>query len=112
MPIQPMLLTRPGTLAEVLRLVRRENETLRFCLAGFLDEFYSDRDPTSRYARIIDDPGDGRRTDRCIGRRDRRAFEPALGIGVAAGLDRRFGPVSVSPVVHGSGANERFPARR
>src|SRR5258708_21875668 len=54
---QPMLLTRPGTLAEVQRLVRVDREKLRFCLAGFLDQFYSDRDPASRYARISDDPG-------------------------------------------------------
>jgi hypothetical protein len=40
-----MLLTRPGTLAEVQRLVRVDGEKLRFCLAGFLDQFYSDRDP-------------------------------------------------------------------
>jgi hypothetical protein len=56
MPSQPMLLTRPGTLAEVLRLVH-EGEKLRFCLAGFLDQFYADRDPASRYACIADDPG-------------------------------------------------------
>ena len=53
MPDPPMLLTRPGTLAEVQRLVRIEGEKFRFCLAGFLDTFY----PASRYARIIDDPG-------------------------------------------------------
>src|SRR5258708_26631264 len=57
MPSQPMLLTRPGTLAEVQRLVRVDGEKLRFCLAGFLDQFYSDREPESRYARITDDPG-------------------------------------------------------
>src|SRR5260221_11358464 len=57
MPSQPMLLTRPGALAEVQRLVRVDGEKLRFCLAGFLDQFYSDRDPASRYARISDDPG-------------------------------------------------------
>jgi hypothetical protein len=56
MPDPPMLLTRPGTLAEVQRLVRVDGERLRFCLAGFLDQFYTDRDPASRYARIIDDP--------------------------------------------------------
>jgi hypothetical protein len=54
---QPMLLTRPGTLAEVQRLVRHDGETMRFCLAAFLDQFYLDRDRASRYARIIDDPG-------------------------------------------------------
>src|SRR3984893_10026188 len=57
MASQPMLLTRPGTLAEVQRLVRVDGEKLRFCLAGFLDQFYSVRDPASRYARISDDPG-------------------------------------------------------
>ena len=51
-----MLLTRPGTLAEVQRLVRHDGETMRFCLASFLDHFYLDRDRASRYARIIDDP--------------------------------------------------------
>jgi len=53
----PILLTRPGTLAEVQRLVRVDGEKLRFCLAGFLDQFYSDREPEIRYSRIIDDPG-------------------------------------------------------
>ena len=57
MPDAPMLLIRPGTLAEVQRLVRSEGEKFRFCPAGFLDQFYGDRDPASRYARIIDDPG-------------------------------------------------------
>jgi hypothetical protein len=52
-----MILTRPGTLAEVQRLVRSEGEKLRFCLAGFLDEFYADRDAAKRRARIADDPG-------------------------------------------------------
>jgi hypothetical protein len=64
-----MLLTRPGTLAEVLRLVQHDGEKLAFCLAGFLDEFYADRDPAGRYARIIDDPGltGDERTDALIG---------------------------------------------
>jgi hypothetical protein len=57
MPDPPMLLIRPGTLAEVQRLVRVDGEKLRFCLAGFLDQFYKDRDLASRYARITDDPG-------------------------------------------------------
>jgi len=52
-----MLLTRPGTLAQVLRRVRADGEELRFCLAGFLDEFYIDRDPTGRRARVEHDPG-------------------------------------------------------
>jgi hypothetical protein len=53
----PISLNRPGTLAQVLRLVRDEGEKLRYCLAGFLDEFYGDPDPTSRAKRIADDPG-------------------------------------------------------
>jgi hypothetical protein len=57
MPDPPMLLTRPGTLAEVQRLVRVDGEKLRFGLAGFLDLFYANHGPASRYARIIDDPG-------------------------------------------------------
>jgi hypothetical protein len=52
-----MRLTRPGTLAEVLRLVRTENEEMRFCLAGFLDDFYADAARAGRRARIEDDPG-------------------------------------------------------
>ncbi|MGA2125410.1 MAG: hypothetical protein ABSG76_04570 [Xanthobacteraceae bacterium] len=52
-----MLVTRPGTLAEVQRLVRTKGEKLRHCLAGFLDDFYADRDPVGRRARIADDPG-------------------------------------------------------
>jgi hypothetical protein len=40
-----------------VRLVRRDVEELRFCLAGFLDEFYADRAPASRRARIEEDPG-------------------------------------------------------
>ena len=49
-------MTRPGTLAQVLRLVRDDGETLRFCLAGFLDEFYADSDPASRRARVDEAP--------------------------------------------------------
>ena len=51
-----MSLTRPGTLAQVLRLVR-DGEKLRFCIAGFLDEFYADTSDRSRAARIDEDPG-------------------------------------------------------
>jgi hypothetical protein len=51
-----MTLIRPGTLAQVLRLVR-SGEKFRFCLAGFLDEFYSDASAASRAARIAEDPG-------------------------------------------------------
>jgi hypothetical protein len=54
---QPMLVTRPGTLAQVVRLVHAEGEKLRFCLAGFLDDFYLERDPAGRRARIEEDPG-------------------------------------------------------
>ena len=49
-------MTRPGTLALVLRLVRDEGETLRFCLAGFLDEFYFDHDRAGRRARVEEAP--------------------------------------------------------
>ena len=51
-----MNLTRPGTLAQVLQLVRNGG-TLRFCLAGFLDDFYGDPDKASRMLRIADDQG-------------------------------------------------------
>ena len=63
-----MTLTRPGTLAQVLRLVR-EGETFRFCMAGFLDEFYGDPSDRSRAARIADDPGltGEPRTDALVG---------------------------------------------
>jgi len=54
---QPTFPTRPGTLAQVLRLVRDEGEDLQFCLAGFLDGFYTDPMPRLRRARIDDDPG-------------------------------------------------------
>jgi hypothetical protein len=55
-------LIRPGTLAQVLQLVR-SGEKLRFCMAGFLDDFYADAGAASRMARVADDPGltdDGR----------------------------------------------------
>jgi hypothetical protein len=66
---QPTALSRPGTLAEALRRVRTDGEKLRFCLAGFLDEFYFDRDTASRRARIVDDPGllGDEKTDALIG---------------------------------------------
>ncbi|MBR0755952.1 hypothetical protein JQ604_27585 [Bradyrhizobium jicamae] len=51
-----MSLTRPGTLAQVLLFVR-DGEKFRFCIAGFLDEFYGDVSDRSRAARIADDPG-------------------------------------------------------
>jgi hypothetical protein len=56
MPDQANLLTRPGSLAQVLRLVHDDGETLRYCLAGFLDEFYFDRDPASRRVRVEEVP--------------------------------------------------------
>jgi hypothetical protein len=56
MPDQASLLIRPGTLAQALRLVLDEGETLRYSLAGFLDEFYADRDSASRRARIDEAP--------------------------------------------------------
>lgn len=57
MQLQQTFPRRPGTLAEVLQRVRHEREKLRFCLAGFLDDFYSDPDRARRRARIDDDPG-------------------------------------------------------
>jgi hypothetical protein len=56
MSTQQTFPTRPGTLAQVLRRVR-DGEPLRFCLAGFLDEFYGDRALEMRRARIEEDPG-------------------------------------------------------
>jgi hypothetical protein len=50
-------LIRPGTLAQVLQLVRNDGEPLRACLAGFLDEFYADRNSASRRVRIEEVPG-------------------------------------------------------
>ncbi len=47
---------RPGTLAEVLQLVR-EGEALRLCLVGFLDEFYTTGSDADRRRRLEDDPG-------------------------------------------------------
>jgi hypothetical protein len=55
-------LIRPGTLAQVLQFVR-SGEKLRFCMAGFLDDFYADAGAASRMNRVADDPGlteDGR----------------------------------------------------
>jgi hypothetical protein len=49
-------LIRPGTLVQVLQLAR-EGEKLRFCLAGFLDDFYGDANLGSRARRISEDPG-------------------------------------------------------
>ena len=49
-------LIRPGTLVHVLQLVR-SGEKLRFCMAGFLDDFYGDADNDSRLRRVADDRG-------------------------------------------------------
>jgi hypothetical protein len=53
---QQMSLIRPGTLVQVLQLVG-SGDKLRFCLAGFLDEFYRDASTESRARRIAEDPG-------------------------------------------------------
>src|SRR5690349_3459309 len=57
MPQPPTGPSRPGTLAEVLQLVRTDREKFRFVLAGFLDAFYLDPSATGRRTRIEDDPG-------------------------------------------------------
>jgi hypothetical protein len=49
-------LIRPGTLVQVLQLVR-SGEKLRFCMAGFLDDFYADVENEARLRRVVDDPG-------------------------------------------------------
>jgi hypothetical protein len=61
-------LIRPGTLAQVLQLVG-SGEKLRFCMAGFLDDFYADADAASRMGRVADDPGltDDRRMNALLG---------------------------------------------
>jgi hypothetical protein len=51
-----MNLIRPGTLAQVLQLVRN-GEKFRYCLAGFLDDFYGTTDVAARIRRVADDPG-------------------------------------------------------
>ena len=58
MPIETLKksLIRPGTLVQVLQLVRH-GERLRFCMAGFLDDFYTDTEVASRRDRVADDPG-------------------------------------------------------
>lgn len=40
-----------------MRRARDEHDELRFCLAGFLDEFYADRVPATRRARLEVEPG-------------------------------------------------------
>jgi hypothetical protein len=49
-------LIRPGTLAQVLLFVC-SGEKFRFCLAGFLDDFYREAGVASRLNRVADDPG-------------------------------------------------------
>jgi hypothetical protein len=49
-------LIRPGTLAQVLQLVRN-GEKFRYCMAGFLDDFYGEADVAGRIRRVADDPG-------------------------------------------------------
>jgi hypothetical protein len=60
---------RPGTLAEAVRWHRDEGERFRYCLAGFLDEFYADMNSLSRKRRILEDPlyVGKERTDALIG---------------------------------------------
>jgi hypothetical protein len=57
MQTQSKSLIRPGTLAQVLQLVKSENEELRFCMAGFLDDFYTDTRVAGRRSRLVEDPG-------------------------------------------------------
>ena len=61
-------LIRPGTLVQVRQLVR-DGEKLRFCLAGFLDDFYGDANAELRARRIAEDPGltDDSRTNALFG---------------------------------------------
>ena len=40
-----------------MRRVRDDGEALRFCLAGFLDEFYGDPGLAARRARVEEEPG-------------------------------------------------------
>ncbi len=50
------MISRPGTLAEVLQRVR-EGGPFRLCLVGFLDEFYTSGSDADRRRRLEDDPG-------------------------------------------------------
>ena len=63
------LLTRPGTLAEAVRLAASATDAFRLCLVGFLDEFYADTDKVSRYQRIAEPPDfvNDEKTDALIG---------------------------------------------
>jgi hypothetical protein len=60
---------RAGTLAEAVRWHRDLGERFRYCLAGFLDEFYADMNSLGRKARIVEDPGyvGIERTDALVG---------------------------------------------
>jgi len=49
-------LIRPGTLVQVQQLVG-SGEKLRFCMAGFLDDFYRDVGEGSRLGHVAEDPG-------------------------------------------------------
>jgi hypothetical protein len=51
-----MNVIRPGTLAQVLQVVR-DGEKFRYCMAGFLHDFYGEADVTARTRRVADDPG-------------------------------------------------------
>jgi hypothetical protein len=65
---QKINLIRPGTLVQVQQLVRN-GEKLRFCLAGFLDDFYGDTAKQSCVRRISEDPGltDDRKMNALLG---------------------------------------------
>jgi hypothetical protein len=52
---QPKLLFRSQTLAQAIRLIV-DGRPEHACLVGFLDEFYWDRDSTSRRARVEEAP--------------------------------------------------------
>jgi hypothetical protein len=62
------MIIRPGTLAEVLQLVR-DGEPFRLCLVGFLDAFYTSGSDAERRQRLEDDPGlaGDAKTDALIG---------------------------------------------
>jgi len=54
-PNRPII-SRPGTLAEAILWSRGDISRLRVPLAGFLDEFYADRNSDSRHGRLRDEP--------------------------------------------------------
>ena len=49
-------MSRPGTLREAVRFHRSNGIAFRYALAGFLDDFYLDRDSNSRRRRVEDEP--------------------------------------------------------